>query len=45
MFEDKAEFGVGMGVGEKGMGKRVVEYVENIEKDREREELKRGCEK
>ena len=43
LFEDNAEFGLGMALGQKAIRNRLVEYVENIQKDTDSEELKTAC--
>ena len=43
LFEDNAEFGLGMALGQKAIRNRLVEYVENIQKDTDSAELKTAC--
>ena len=43
LFEDNAEFGLGMALGQKAIRNRLIEYVENIEKDTENADLKNAC--
>ncbi|MCQ2514776.1 MAG: pyruvate:ferredoxin (flavodoxin) oxidoreductase [Ruminococcus sp.] len=43
LFEDNAEFGLGMALGQKAIRNRLVEYVENIHKDTDSAELKNAC--
>ena len=43
LFEDNAEFGLGMALGQKAIRNRLIEYVENIQKDTDNEELKTAC--
>ncbi|MEE1218417.1 MAG: pyruvate:ferredoxin (flavodoxin) oxidoreductase [Ruminococcus sp.] len=43
LFEDNAEFGLGMALGQKAIRSRLVEYVENIQKDADSAELKAAC--
>ncbi len=43
LFEDNAEFGLGMALGQKAIRNRLIEYVENIEKDTDNAELKNAC--
>ena len=43
LFEDNAEFGLGMALGQKAIRNRLIEYVENIEKDTDSAELKTAC--
>jgi pyruvate-ferredoxin/flavodoxin oxidoreductase len=43
LFEDNAEFGLGMALGQKAIRNRLVEYVENIQKDTDSEALKNAC--
>ena len=43
LFEDNAEFGLGMALGQKAIRNRLIEYVENIEKDTDSADLKTAC--
>ena len=43
LFEDNAEFGLGMALGQKAIRNRLIEYVENIEKDTDNDDLKNAC--
>ena len=43
LFEDNAEFGLGMALGQKAIRNRLIEYVENIQKDTDSAELKTAC--
>ena len=43
LFEDNAEFGLGMALGQKAIRNRLIEYVENIEKDTDNADLKNAC--
>ncbi len=43
LFEDNAEFGLGMALGQKAIRNRLIEYVENIQKDADSDELKTAC--
>ncbi len=43
LFEDNAEFGLGMALGQNAIRSRLAEYVENIQKDTDSEELKTAC--
>lgn len=43
LFEDNAEFGLGMALGQNAIRNRLVEYVEEIEKDTDSAELKTAC--
>ena len=43
LFEDNAEFGLGMALGQKAIRNRLIEYVENIQKDTDSAELKAAC--
>jgi pyruvate-ferredoxin/flavodoxin oxidoreductase len=43
LFEDNAEFGLGMALGQKAIRNRLVEYVENIQKDTDSDALKAAC--
>ena len=43
LFEDNAEFGLGMALGQKAIRNRLVEYVQNIQKDTDSDELKTVC--
>ena len=43
LFEDNAEFGLGMALGQKAIRNRLVEYVQNIQKDTDSDELKTAC--
>ncbi len=43
LFEDNAEFGLGMALGQKAIRNRLSEYVENIQKDTDSDALKTAC--
>ncbi|MCH5297478.1 MAG: pyruvate:ferredoxin (flavodoxin) oxidoreductase [Ruminococcus sp.] len=43
LFEDNAEFGFGMALGQNAIRNRLVEYVETIQKDTDSESLKTAC--
>ncbi len=43
LFEDNAEFGLGMALGQKAIRNRLIEYVENIQKDADSADLKSAC--
>ena len=43
LFEDNAEFGLGMALGQKAIRNRLVEYVETIKNDTDSESLKAAC--
>ena len=43
LFEDNAEFGLGMALGQKAIRNRLIEYVENIGKDTDNADLKNAC--
>ena len=43
LFEDNAEFGLGMALGQKAIRNRLIEYVEGIQKDTDSEDLKTAC--
>ncbi len=43
LFEDNAEFGLGMALGQKAIRNRLIEYVENIQKDTDSDDLKTAC--
>lgn len=43
LFEDNAEFGLGMALGQKAIRNRLIEYVEGIQKDTDSAELKTAC--
>ncbi len=43
LFEDNAEFGLGMALGQNAIRSRLAEYVENIQKDTDSEDLKTAC--
>ena len=43
LFEDNAEFGFGMALGQKAIRNRLAEYVENIQKDTDSADLKAAC--
>ena len=43
LFEDNAEFGLGMALGQKAIRNRLIEYVETIQKDTDSESLKAAC--
>ena len=43
LFEDNAEFGLGMALGQKAIRNRLVEYVENIQKDTDNADLQTAC--
>ncbi len=43
LFEDNAEFGLGMALGQKAIRNRLIEYVENIQKDTDSADLKNAC--
>ena len=43
LFEDNAEFGLGMALGQKAIRNRLVEYVEGIQKDTDSADLKTAC--
>lgn len=43
LFEDNAEFGLGMALGQKAIRNRLIEYVEGIQKDTDSADLKIAC--
>ena len=43
LFEDNAEFGLGMALGQKAIRNRLIEYVEGIQKDTNSADLKTAC--
>lgn len=43
LFEDNAEFGLGMALGQKAIRNRLIEYVEGIQKDTDSDDLKTAC--
>ena len=43
LFEDNAEFGLGMALGQKAIRNRLIEYVEGIQKDTGSADLKTAC--
>ncbi len=43
LFEDNAEFGLGMALGQKAIRNRLIEYVENIKADTENADLQTAC--
>ncbi len=43
LFEDNAEFGLGMALGQKAIRNRLVEYVETIQNDTDSDSLKAAC--
>lgn len=43
LFEDNAEFGLGMALGQKAIRDRLIEYVEGIQKDTDSADLKTAC--
>lgn len=43
LFEDNAEFGLGMALGQKAIRNRLIEYVEGIQKDADSADLKTAC--
>ena len=43
LFEDNAEFGLGMALGQKAISNRLIEYVEGIQKDTDSADLKTAC--
>ena len=43
LFEDNAEFGLGMALGQKAICNRLIEYVEGIQKDTDSADLKTAC--
>ena len=43
LFEDNAEFGLGMALGQKAIRNRLIEYVEGIQKDTDSADLKTPC--
>ncbi len=43
LFEDNAEFGLGMALGQNAIRDRLAEYVANIQKDTDSEDLKTAC--
>lgn len=43
LFEDNAEFGFGMALGQNAIRNRLIEYVETIQKDTDSESLKTAC--
>jgi pyruvate-ferredoxin/flavodoxin oxidoreductase len=43
LFEDNAEFGLGMALGQKAIRNRLIEYVEGIQKDTDSVDLKTAC--
>lgn len=45
LFEDNAEFGLGMALGQKAIRNRLIEYVEGIQKDTDSADLKTACQK
>ena len=45
LFEDNAEFGLGMALGQKAIRNRLIEYVEGIQKNTDSADLKTACQK
>ena len=43
LFEDNAEFGLGMALGQKAIRNRLIVYVEGIQKDTDSADLKTAC--
>lgn len=43
LFEDNAEFGLGMALGQKAIRNRLIEYVKGIQKDTDSADLKTAC--
>ena len=43
LFEDNAEFGLGMALGQKAIRNRLIEYVDGIQKDTDSADLKTAC--
>ena len=43
LFEDNAEFGLGMALGQKAIRNRLIEYVEGIQEDTDSADLKTAC--
>ncbi len=43
LFEDNAEFGLGMALGQKAIRNRLIEYVENIKNDTDNADLQTAC--
>lgn len=43
LFEDNAEFGLGMALAQKAIRNRLIEYVEGIQKDTDSADLKTAC--
>lgn len=43
LFEDNAEFGLGMALGQKAIRNRLIEYVEGIQKDTDSADIKTAC--
>ena len=43
LFEDNAEFGLGMALGQKAIRNRLIGYVEGIQKDTDSADLKTAC--
>lgn len=43
LFEDNAEFGFGMALGQKAIRNRLIEYVAGIQKDTDSADLKTAC--
>ena len=43
LFEDNAEFGLSMALGQKAIRNRLIEYVEGIQKDTDSADLKTAC--
>ena len=43
LFEDNAEFGLGMALGQQAIRNRLIEYVEGIQKDTDSADLKTAC--
>ena len=43
LFEDNAEFGLGMALGQKAIRNRLIEYGEGIQKDTDSADLKTAC--
>lgn len=43
LFEDNAEFGLGMALGQKAIRNRLIEYVEGIQKNTDSADLKTAC--
>ena len=43
LFEDNAEFGLGMALGQKAIRNRLIEYVEGIQNDTDSADLKTAC--